>query len=366
MIPLIKPDLSFDEVKEDIAAIIESGILTNGEYKSRFESEIAKLTGTKHAIAVTSATSALHLSLAAANVGAGDEVLVADFTFPATANVVEEVGAKPVFVDIDPITYTIDLEDLEKKITKATKAMIPVDTFGAPADLPKLEEIAARHNLILIEDAACALGAKIDGRSTGQFGTAGCFSFHPRKSITTGEGGMITTNDDAVAERARLLRNHGGQAKGRYQEFVAAGFNYRMSETQAALGLAQLKRLGSILEVRRAKAKQYDLMLAGLPVRVPQTLTNAVHTYQSYVIELNEGVDRDAVIEEMRSAEIETTIGTYAVHAEPFYVKKYGYRPGDLANSYRAYKQTLTLPLYSSMTDADQEKVIEKLREVVS
>jgi perosamine synthetase len=358
---LARPQLAGDEVDE-IRSVLESGILTQGPKVAELEHMVAELVGVPHAFAVTSATTALHLSLVAARIGPGDEVLVPDFTFPATANVVVQQGAVPVLVDITVDTFAIDPEDLERHVTPRTRAILPVHPFGLPAPMDAVLDFAREHELAVIEDAACALGATDGGRQAGSIGLAGCFSFHPRKSITTGEGGMITTADDALAGRIGLLRSHGGVREGGRFRFEAAGFNYRMSDILAAVGVAQMRRLDAFLENRRRVAGWYDERLAGAEsVRIPGAPDGRTHTYQSYVVLLDEAIDRDRVIGALAADGIETTIGTYALHAEPFFARTYGHRPGDRPRSWRAYRSGLSLPLHGGVSDEDVEVVVERL-----
>jgi len=240
ILPIIRPDVHFDEVAGDVAAVLASGVLTNGPYVPAFEEMLATAVGVSHAVATTSATTALHLLLAAIGVGPGDEVLVSDFSFPASGNVIVERGAVPVFVDSDPDRFTLDAEDAARKITDRTVALMIVHPFGQPADFDALGALAADADIALVEDAACALGSGIGGRSCGSV-NAGAFSFHPRKVVTTGEGGAVTTNDGDLASRLRRLRTHGGRHGTVGMEFVENGFNYRLSEIPAVLGLAQLR-----------------------------------------------------------------------------------------------------------------------------
>jgi perosamine synthetase len=360
-IRLVVPVVGEDELHE-IAGVLASGYLTQGPKVEEFERLVAERIGVRHAIATTSATTALHLALAALDVGPGDEVLVPDFTFPATANVVVQQGAIPVLVDVELETFAMDPADLERRITDRTRAIIPVHPFGVAGDIDAISAVALAHGLPLVEDAACAIGATYRGRPCGALGLASCFSFHPRKAITTGEGGMVTTDDDALAGRLRLLRNHGGvRAEGRFT-FEAAGYNYRLSDILAAVGVAQLRRLDEFIAEKRRLAARYDKALEQVPgVRPPIAPTDRGHVYQSYVVLLDEGIDRDGVIRSMRAAGIETTLGTYALHAQPFFSRTYGLEPGDRPASLAAYRRSLTLPLYPGLSDGDLDRVVAEL-----
>jgi len=361
-IPLTRPQTDEAELAE-IAEVLASGYLTQGPKVAELERMVAELVGTDHAFAVTSATTALHLSLVAIGIGPGDEVLVPDFTFAATANVVVQQGATPVLVDIDLATYSVNPEDLERRVTPRTRAVMPVHPFGLCADMDPILAVAARHELAVIEDAACALGATYRGRRAGSMGIAGCFSFHPRKSITTGEGGMITTSDAELAERIRLLRSHGGvREHGRFR-FEAAGFNYRLSDILAAVGVAQMRKLDSFLAARQRVAGWYQDALSGVHrVSTPITPDWGTHTYQSYVVLLDADVDRDAVIDALRVDGIESTLGTYALHAQPFFGREYGLAPGDRPASHRAFTGSLALPLHGAMPEREVARVVERLR----
>jgi perosamine synthetase len=364
-IRLVVPDIDEAELIE-VQAVLASGYLTQGPKVAEFERLIAARVGTRYAFATTSATTALHLGLVAMGIGPGDEVLVADFTFPASANVVVQQGATPILVDVDPVTFTMDPDDLVRRITARSRALIPVHAFGLSTDMNPILEIARAHNLLVLEDAACAIAATYYDRPVGSMGTAGCFSFHPRKAITTGEGGMITTDDDALAERIALLRSHGGVRTGNRFRFEAAGFNYRLSDILAAVGVAQLRKLDAILARKRELAAEYTRRLSGLAgVTAPVEPAWRGHVYQSYVLMLDEAIDRDRVIDAMKQRGIETTLGTYALHAEPFFAETYGYRPGDLAGSYASYLHSLTLPLYSSMTTADMDRIVDSLSSAI-
>ncbi len=365
IIRLAKPYFDEDELNE-VKSVLDSGYLTQGPKVEKFEQMVADYVGTKHAIATTSATTALHLSLVALGVTQGDEVLVPDFTFPATANVVVQQGAKPVLVDIDLTTFTVNIDDLKRKVTSRTKVIMPVHAFGLSADMNPILELARAKDLKVIEDAACAIGTTYYGKRCGGLGTTGCFSFHPRKVITTGEGGMITTNDEQLAEKMRMLRSHGGKKINAYYQYELAGFNYRLSDVQAAIGIAQMRKLDRLLARKRKLADQYSLMLKDTKeIIVPKELIWGGHIYQSYVIMLYDTIDRDKVIELMKQKNIETTLGTYALHAQPFYSKLYIYKMGELPNSYLAFCQSLTLPLYDQMNEDDLLLVVNVLKEVL-
>ncbi len=360
-VPLARPYTDESEVAA-VADVLASGTLTQGPRVAEFEGAIADLVGARHAVATTSATTALHLALAALGVGPGDEVLVPDFTFPATANVVVELGARPILVDIDTETFTLDVDHAETLVTPRTKAVMPVHAFGLAAPMDEVTALASRHGLAVVEDAACALGTTYRGRPVGALGTAGCFSFHPRKSITTGEGGMVTTDDADLAERLRLLRSHGGVRRGNRFTFEAAGYNYRLSDILAAVGIAQLEKLDWILARRREVAARYADLLAEMPgVGLPGVPEWDGHVYQSFVVLLDESIDREATIAALAADGIETTLGTYALHCQPYFQRAYGYRPGDLPASRRAFDQSLTLPLYVTLDGATQERVVSAL-----
>lgn len=360
-IRLTIPSVGSEELAE-IEAVLTSGWLTQGPAVAAFERMVADHVGVRHALAVTSATTALHLALAALDVGHGDDVIVPAFTFPATANVVVQQGARPVFADIDPDTFAVTPATVQAAATPATVAVIPVDPFGYPADMAGITALADDRGWRVVEDAACAIGAQRDGIACGAFRDVGCFSFHPRKIITTGEGGMVTTDDDELADRLGLLRNHGGRRlEGRYH-YEAAGFNYRMSDLQAAMGVAQMRKLPWILERRRALASRMSSGLAGTAgIRLPATESGADPTFQSYVVMLPTAEGREGTIKRLRDLGIESTIGTYGLHLEPYFVRTVGNRPSDLPNATEAALRSLTLPLYPGMSEADVDRVAESV-----
>jgi dTDP-4-amino-4,6-dideoxygalactose transaminase len=361
-VPLTRPETGEDEALE-VAAVLKGGYLTQGPKVAHFEGLVRELTGTRNAIATTSGTTALHLALVALDIGPGDEVLVPDFTFPATANVVVQAGAEPILVDVDPVTFGMDPNDLADRITRRTRAVMPVHPFGMTANMRPIMEVAEAHDFLVVEDAACALGAMFDGRPAGTLGALGCFSFHPRKSITTGEGGMIVTDDDEVAERLRTLRNHGAvRTDDGELRFELAGYNYRLSDILAAVGIAQFRKLPNLVTRRRELAANYRTLLADLPtVQPPVDPPWGNHVYQSFVVLVANRAARDRAISLLAADGIEATIGTYALHQQPFFKRRYGYSRGDLPHSSQAFDRSLTLPLFPSMTAAQQEYVVARL-----
>jgi dTDP-4-amino-4,6-dideoxygalactose transaminase len=362
MIRLTRPELA--GAIDELEAVLETGFLVQGENVERFESRVAGYVGRKHGVAVSSGTSAIHCALLALGIGAGDEVIIPDFTFPATANAVVAAGATPVPVDIELATFNVDPGLIESRLSPRTRAIMPVDLFGLPAELGPVEDLCNRHGIHLLEDSACALGSVYRGRKCGSFGQASILSFHPRKIITTGEGGMVLTDDESVAERVRRLRNHGMRRAERGTDFVLAGFNMRMNEIEACLGLVQMKRIDELIKARRRIAEVYDDLLSDLDgLSTPGEPEGRFHTYQAYVVLLDDTTDRRALMDAALQRGVETGIGTYAVHAQSFYRDRLGVEPGSLPLSYRAYNQSLALPIYASMGERAAREVAAVLRE---
>ena len=365
-IPLARP-MTGDEELEEVRTVLNSGQLSQGPKVAEFEAMVAEATGVRHAFATSSCTTALHLALVAIGIGPGDEVLVPDFTFPATANVVVQQGAVPVLVDVDLRTYNVDPDDLARHVTARTRAIIPVDLFGLAADMGPVTQFARAHGLAVVEDAACAIGATYYGRPCGSLGDLGCFSFHPRKVITTGEGGMVVTDRDDLAERLQLLRSHGGVRRDQRFTFEDAGFNYRLSDVQAALGTAQMRRLPELVSRRRRLATRLRAALADVPrLTVPSEPPWGGHVYQAFVCLVDAAVDRDGVIAALRARGLEATLGTYALHAQPFFARTFGYEPGALPGSHAAFLRSVALPLYPQMTDDDVEALVEGVQAVLA
>ena len=371
MIRLTIPSIDRDDIKA-MADAVESGYLTQGQRVASFEQAVADYVGTKHAIAISNCTSALHLGLISLNVRPGDIVLVTAYSWIATANVIELCGAQPVFVDIQPESFCMNpalLAETLKKLTsndetaKKVKAILPVHVFGQMAEMDKIISIADQYGLPVIEDAACALGAKWLNRSAGTWGVMGCFSFHPRKVITTGEGGMITTNDDRLAKTLRSLRNHGQDPDNKNLDFIMPGFNNRMTEFQAALGLAQMKKLDRIINVRRQLANQYDQLLVNKSLKPPKCSPKSWSVYQSYVVLLFDSsvLQLEELILRLREEGIETKIGNLNIPLTTYYRLRYGYSPGDFPVTDQVASSSLALPIFESLSYRDQEVVIQKI-----
>ncbi len=310
------------EERSAVGRVLLSGKLAQGEIVEEFEKKFAKFIGVKYACAVSNGTVALELALKAANIGQGDEVITTPFTFIATANAILHVGARPVFTDIDEKTFNINPELLEKKITKRTKAILPVHLYGLPADMDKINKIARRHNLVVIEDACQAHGAELNGRKAGALGLAGCFSFYPTKNMTTGEGGMVTTNSTGMAKRMRLLRNHGMRVRYRHE---IVGYNLRMTEIQAAIGLEQLKKFPSLLARRRRNALFLSQALKDAPgIIIPNVPKNKKHAWHQYTIRIKKTAksSREKLIKKLNGKNIQTAIYyDLPIHLQKAYLK---------------------------------------------
>ncbi len=366
MIRLTVPSLSLEDISP-LKEIIESGWLTKGPHVEKFERQVAEYVDVTYAVAVNSGTSALHLALLAAGIQPEDEVIVPDFTFPATANVVEMIGGKAVPVDIRLETLNLDPDEVEQKVTERTRAIMPVHQFGLPADMDAISDIAKRNELKIIEDSACALGAAIRNRKCGGLGNAGCVSLHPRKIITTGEGGVVLTNDSEIYKTCRALREHGAVATEQGLSFEMIGYNYRMPEISAVLGVSQLGKIQHIIDERRKIAAQYkevmsDLEWIGLPL--DEEAKGIQRVYQSYVVLIHRDVDTSQLIQGLKQRGIETTIGSYSIHSPPYYHKKYGFKSEDYPNSTFASTHSLCLPLHEKLSEEDLSGIRKALESV--
>ena len=374
MIQIAQPyfgDEEFEALREPLA----TGWVTQGPKVKAFERAFAERHGVKHAIATTSCTTALHLIMVALGIGENDEVIVPAFTWIATANVVVYCGARPIFVDVDPASFNIDPDLVAANVTARTKAIVPVHLFGLCADMNAIADAAP--GIPLVEDAACAAGAAYRGASAGSLGTAAAFSFHPRKTITTGEGGMVTTNDDELAARLDCLRNHGagiseeqraqGPAPYRLPDFDVVGFNYRMTDLQGALGLVQLGRLDALVREREEWAAFYSRELAQVAwLRTPVVPEEYKHGWQSYVCFVDETISplsRNALMEQLHSRGVSTRPGTHTVPTLGYYSRRYGVAPEDFPGARDCHDKSIALPLHNQMSAEDYEYVVSSIFE---
>lgn len=366
--------------EEDIRAVVEvlkSDYITTGPKIAELENRIAEYTGAKHAVAVSNGTAALHAACFAAGIEAGDEVITSPMTFAASSNCILYMGAKPVFADINSRTYNIDPEEIERKITEKTKAIIPVHFTGQPCDMDEIMKIAEKYGLTVIEDGAHALGAEYKGRRIGTIGSMTTFSFHPVKHITTGEGGAITTNDDALYEKLIMFRTHGiTRDKERmnrdegpwYYEQHYLGYNYRMTDIQAALGVSQMNKLESFLKKRRSFAATYNKLLSGLEgITVPYQADYTNSAWHLYIIKLNRtklGLSRREVFEELRKRNIGVNVHYIPVYYHPYY-RELGYGKGLCPVSEELYEEIITLPLYPTMELEDIYYIVENIADIL-
>ncbi|OPJ58352.1 DegT/DnrJ/EryC1/StrS family aminotransferase [Clostridium oryzae] len=363
MIKLAAPDIGQEEL-EEVKKVFASKYLVQGDKVEEFEKQLEEYLHIKHAIAVSSGTAALHLALLAIGIKSEDEVIVPDFTFPATANVVENVGAATKFVDIKLDSLCIDTDKIENVITDKTKVIMPVHEFGQSADIGRIITLAQKYNLKVIEDAACAMGAEYRSKKVGTIGDIGCFSLHPRKAITTGEGGIVVTNNDELAEKIKILRNHGISYATGKPKFVAAGLNYRMTNIQGAIGTVQMKKLEAINKKRIELANRYSELLKNINgITLPKEENYGKHVWQTYHILLKESIDRDELIESLRRKGIETNFGAYAVHEQSYYINKYGYGNDKFLKSLYAHKHGLALPIYGSLREEEVKYICDSLEE---
>jgi len=336
MIRLIKPYISFAEVAEELEEIFNSGWFTKGKFVNGFIQEIKKYTNSSHAFLTTSATTALTMCLKILKIERDDEVIVSDFSFPATANVVEDIGAIPIFADVNLTTFNMNPEQLENKITEKTKAVIFVDALGNPSGIDEIKKICKNKNIPLIEDAACAIGSSENGIKCGNIADMTCFSFHPRKLLTTGEGGAITTNNDEYAELLSIATIINGKF-----DFVEYGYNYRLSEIQCLMGIKQLIKLDNIVLSRNEIRKQFVENLSELGYTQQVINKNTVHNVQSLVFKIPKNVSRDDLINYLKLAEVESTLGTYSISSNSYYKNKYKHVQ---VNANFLENNTITLP----------------------
>ena len=374
MIPIAKPYLTKKEAKAAYDTIL-TGWITQGPRVAEFEEKFAAYTGAKYAVAVSNCTTALHLAMIVSGIGKDDEVICPSMSYIATANSIKYVGAKPVFAEIDPTNYNLDPKDVVKRITLKTKAILLVHQIGMPADIDAFKEIAREYNLKLIEDAACAAGSSYKGSKIGSHSELVCFSFHPRKVISTGDGGMITTNNEAFYNRLRLLRQHGMSVNDRvrhessklvFEDHIEVGYNYRMTDIQASVGIKQLEKLDWIVAKRRKIASKYNRAFKEIPfLRLPKEKKGYFCNYQSYSIYLKEDapISRNELMQALLDAGISTRRGIMTSHRETAYKEEYAGLALPVSES--ASDRSIILPLYIPMKDEDLNKVIDSFKSVL-
>ena len=374
-IPIGLPSMGIEEWESTKESIM-SGWITQGPKVREFEKMFAERHNVKHAFAVSNCTTALHLALVACGVGAGDEVIVPAFTWVSTANAVMYCGATPIFIDIDIKTFNLDVNQIKNKITAKTKAIIPVHLFGLCADIDFIKENFP--TLKIVEDGACAAGAALHGKPAGSLGDVGCFSFHPRKSVTTGEGGMVTTNDDAIAAHMDRLRNHGASISEEQRHhgpkpyilsaFELVGFNYRMTDIQGAIGVVQLKKLDLFIDERQKWAEYYKENLKDIPwLSMPEVPTGYKHGWQSFVTYVDESkapMKRNDIMEVLQQQGISTRPGTHAVHMLDVYAKMFHINPQDYPGAFNADQFSMSIPMHNKMVKEDFDYIIAALKAI--
>ena len=374
MIPVAKPEMTREDAKA-VADTVSSGWILQGPKVEAFEKLLGSYIGARYTVATSSCTTAMHLGLIACGIGPGDEIIVPSFSFIASANCVVHAGATPVFTDIDERTYNMDPADVERKITPNTRAILAVHQIGLAADMPALTRIANKHKLLIFEDAACGLGSKIHGQHVGSYGTWSAFSFHPRKAITTAEGGLLATNSARIARTVQTLRAHGASIsvkdrheskKVLFESYPLVGYNFRMSDIHAALGISQFSRIEKLMTKRLHLAIRYNKALARHPrINIPFVPTGYTHTYQSYMIRIKDGSKiRNHIMQTMLDAGIASRAGVMASHLEKPYKTMY---PGlKLPETEKAASEAIILPLYPQMTKQEQDYVIDQLKKSLS
>jgi len=377
-LPFHRPSIGPEE-EEEVIQTLRSGWLTTGPRTQQFERDFASFSGCKHAIGLSSCTDGLHLALVALGIGEGDEVITTPITFPATANVIVHQRGKPVFVDVDPETLNIDTDQIEAKITPRTRAIIPVHFAGHPCEMDRITEIAHKYQLKVIEDAAHAVEAEYHGRKVGTLGDVAAFSFYATKNITTGEGGMLTTDDDELAEKVNILRLHGisRDAWKRYSsegykhwDTIYPGYKCNMFDIQAAIGMHQLKKVERFLEARKKYVELYDDAFNKIPqIKLLGRASNIKHSHYLYVIQVKTEeltADRDVIMNAIQAQNIGIGIHFRSLHLQPYYRDSYGFNRGDFPNAEYASDRVISLPLYPAMTEEDVADVIETVTSVIS
>ena len=360
--PIAKPYITKEE-EQYVLEVLRSGILSIGPKVEEFEKKFAKYVGVKYACAVSSGTAGLHLAMIAAGIKKGDEVITSPFSFVASANSILYVGAKPVFIDIDPVTYNFNPEEIEKKITKKTKAILVVHIFGQPADMDLVLKIAKKYKLKIIEDACESIGAAYKGKKVGTFGESAVFAFYPNKQMTTGEGGVLVTDSEKIDKLCRSLRNQGRAENMQWLDHERLGYNYRMDELSAAVGLAQIEKIDFLISERRKIAGWYNKFLSRYPklVQIPQIAGGNTHTWFVYVAFLkNKKINRDDLITHLAAKGVSTKPYLPSIHLFSFYKKMFGYKKGDFPISELVSDKGIALPFYIGLKEADIKYICEK------
>lgn len=377
-LPFCQPNISQEEIDE-VVDTLNSDWITTGPKTKEFERRFSEYVGARYAIAVSSATAGMHLGLIASGIGKQDEVITTPYTFAATANVIIHSQATPVFVDIDKDTFNIDPTRIEKAITDKTKAIIPVHFAGQPCQMDEILQIAKRHNLIIIEDAAHAISAEYKGKKIGSIGNATAFSFYATKNLTCGEGGMVTTNDEELANKVAILSLHGitqdawkryGKGGCWYYEVMYPGFKYNMTDIQASIGLHQLAKIEEFLKIRTKYVKMYNEAFEELPqIITPKNIIPGRHAWHLYCILIKKEslkISRDEFIEELKAEGIGTSVHFIPIHLHPFYKNTFGFKKGDFPNAEWVYEREISLPLHTKLKISDIERVILKVKKIVN
>ena len=368
-IPLSSPDITELEINY-VTEVLKTRNLSLGPKLAEFETKMAKFVGVEHAIATNSGTSALHLIVRALGIKDGDEVITTPFSFISSANCILFERAKPVFVDIDRQTLNIDVNRIEERITEKTKAILAVDIFGYPAEWDRLERIAKQYHLKLIEDSCEALGAAYKGKKAGTFGEAAAFAFYPNKQMTTGEGGVVVTNNGEIADSCRSMRNQGRGDNDEWLEHQRLGYNYRLSDINCALGLAQLARIEELLAKRERVAEMYNMRLKDWPeARIPWSHREVKRSWFVYVLALEDRYsrgNRDKILQELRKRGIECSNYFTPIHLQPFYAEMFGFKQGDFPVTEHASERTIALPFYNNLSEPEIDFVVGNLKEIVS
>lgn len=376
-LPYALPLIEEDDIAE-VVDTLKSGWLAKGPKTMEFEKQFAEYVGAKYAVAVNSCTAALHLSLVGAGIAEGDEVLTTPMTFAASANVVIHTGAKPIFVDIDPVTMNIDPKKIREKITPRTKAIVPVHIAGHPCEMDEIMAIAREHNLFVLEDAAHAVYTQYKGKTIGSIGDATAFSFYATKNLVTGEGGMVTTDNEVIYNKIRVMSTHGmsrnawnryAEAGSWYYEILSPGYKYNMSDIMAGLGLSQLAKLERMQGLRKDIADYYNVEFGKLPeLEEPVELDYARHAWHLYIIKLNLdklSIDRGKFIEELKEENIGTSVHFIPLHMHPYYRDTYGYKPEDFPVAEGVFERIISLPMYPKMSMQDARDVVEAVKRVI-